>query len=94
LVGKNYYDNPPEHYGWVVEIDPISGEAKKHTSMGRMAHECATTTSAKDGRVVVYTGDDTVNEHLYKFISDSQDNLNKGTLYVANLEAGDLVSVR
>jgi secreted PhoX family phosphatase len=31
---ENFYDNPPEHYGWVVEIDPISGEAKKHTSMG------------------------------------------------------------
>jgi len=88
LGWENYYDNPPEHYGWVVEIDPISGEAKKHTSMGRMAHECATTTRAKDGRVVVYTGDDSPNEHLYKFISDSHDNLNKGVLYVANLEAG------
>ena len=53
--------------------------------MGRMAHECATTTRAKDGRVVVYTGDDSPNEHLYKFISDSHDNLNKGVLYVANL---------
>jgi uncharacterized protein len=88
---ENYYDNPPEHYGWVVEINPISGEAKKHISMGRMAHECATTTRAKNGKVVVYTGDDTVNEHLYKFISESEDNLETGVLYVANLETGDWV---
>lgn len=88
---EKYYDNPPEHYGWVVEIDPISGEAKKHTSMGRMAHECATTTRAKNGKIVVYTGDDSVNEHLYKFISESEDNLDKGVLYVANIERGEWI---
>ncbi|MCE2963154.1 MAG: PhoX family protein [Chitinophagales bacterium] len=88
---EKFYDNPPEHYGWVVEINPISGEAKKHISMGRMAHECATTTRAKNGKVVVYTGDDTNDEHLYKFISDAEDNLDTGVLYVANLESGDWV---
>lgn len=86
---ENHFENPPEHYGWVVEINPITGEAKKHISMGRMAHECATTTRAKNGKVVVYTGDDTNDQHLYKFISDSEDNLDKGVLYVANLERGE-----
>ena len=59
--------------------------------MGRMAHECATTTRAKNGKVVVYTGDDTNNEHLYKFISEAEDNLDKGILYVANLDTGNWV---
>lgn len=90
---EDYYNNPPEHYGWVVEINPLTGEAKKHTSMGRMAHECATTTRAKNGKVVVYTGDDTPDEHLYKFISNSEDNLDTGTLYVANLELGQWMAL-
>lgn len=90
---ENYYNNPPEHYGWVVEINPYTGQAKKHTSMGRMAHECATTTRAKNGKVVVYTGDDTAGEHLYKFISDTDNSLDTGQLYVANLEKGEWVSL-
>lgn len=80
--------SPPEHYGWVVEVDPITGKAKKHTVLGRFAHECATVTRAKDGRVVVYSGDDSNNECLYKFVSDSSQNLQSGTLFVANTEQG------
>lgn len=87
------YDMPPEHYGWVVEIEPPTGKAKKLTSLGRMAHECAAVTRAKNGKVVAYTGDDTINEHLYKFISDSTDSLEKGKLYVANLEKGQWISL-
>ena len=30
-----FYDYPPEHYGWVVEIDPKEGIAKKHIALGR-----------------------------------------------------------
>ncbi len=29
-----FYDNPPEHYGWVVEIDPKDGSAQKHIALG------------------------------------------------------------
>ena len=39
---ENYYDNPPEHYGWVVEVDPKTGNAQKHIALGRFAHECCT----------------------------------------------------
>ena len=85
---EKYYDQPPEHYGWVVEVNPNTGEAKKHTSMGRFCHECATTTFDMSGRLVVYSGDDSSNEFLYKFISDQTTSLDKGTLYVANLEQG------
>ncbi|MEO0336533.1 MAG: alkaline phosphatase PhoX, partial [Pseudomonadota bacterium] len=79
---------PPEHYGWVVEIDPKTKKAKKHTSIGRYAHECATVTRAKDGRIVVYSGDDANDEFIYKMISNSKESLNKGTLYVANTKSG------
>ena len=80
---------PPEHYGWVVEVNPQTGEAVKHIGLGRMAHECATVQELKDGRLVVYTGDDTNDEHLYKFISSKPGSLKEGTLYVANIEKGN-----
>ena len=55
LIGwDRYLDYPPEHYGWVVEVDPFSGAAKKLTALGRFAHEGAPVTEAGDGRPVVY----------------------------------------
>lgn len=83
----NFYSNPPEHYGWVVEIDPQSGESKKHIALGRCAHECATVKQLEDGRLVVYTGDDANDECLYKFIGSVPNSLDEGTLYVANMDA-------
>lgn len=82
------YPLPPQHYGWVVEIEPLTGKSKKLISLGRCAHECAAVTKAKNGKIVAYTGDDQPNEHLYKLISDSDNSLEKGKLYVANLEKG------
>jgi len=90
---EKYYDFPPEHYGWVVEVNPKTGEAKKHTSLGRFCHECATTTYDTFGNLVVYSGDDTVDEFLYKFISNDKTSLDKGTLYVANIDKGEWVSL-
>jgi secreted PhoX family phosphatase len=86
---EKFDKRPPEHYGWVVEIDPKTKKAKKHTSIGRYAHECATVTQAKDGRIVVYSGDDANDECIYKMISNSKDSLNKGTLYVADTKKGE-----
>lgn len=83
-----HYSHPPEHYGWVVEIEPKTGVAKKLVGLGRFSHEGACTIRARDGRVVVYMGDDANDECFYKFISDSTDSLDSGTLYVANLESG------
>lgn len=81
---ENFYDYPPEHYGWVVEINPKDGIAQKHIALGRFAHECCTLYQLEDKRVVAYTGDDSNNEHLYKFISSKPDSLKEGTLYVAD----------
>ncbi|MFD2568128.1 PhoX family protein [Pseudotenacibaculum haliotis] len=85
---ENFYDYPPEHYGWVVEINPKDGKAQKHVALGRFAHECCTLYELEDKRVVAYTGDDKVNEHLYKFISSKPGSLKEGTLYVADTKNG------
>lgn len=90
---KHYKENLPEHYGWVVEVNLKTGESKKLVSLGRCAHECAQVWTAKDGRLVVYTGDDKNDEHIYKFISKVPGSLTEGTLYVANTEKGDWLSL-
>ena len=83
-----YYDYPPEHYGWVVEVNPTDGTAQKHIALGRFAHECCTVYELADKRVVAYSGDDKNNEHLYKFISSAPGSLKEGTLYVADTVNG------
>lgn len=82
------YDRHPSHYGWVVEINPWNRKAKKLTALGRFAHEGATCVKAKDGRTVVYMGDDSQDQCLYKFISAKPDSLEQGTLFVAQIETG------
>lgn len=84
LGWENFYNYPPEHYGWVVEVNPKDGSAQKHIALGRFAHECCTLYELEDKRVVAYTGDDSNNEHLYKFISSKPSSLKEGTLYVAD----------
>lgn len=95
-------DNDSDRFGYVVEIDPFAPDSEpvKRTALGRIKHENAEVVLAADGRVVIYMGDDEVNEHVYKFVSARpyQANpdvrgtvvgelLNEGTLYVARFEA-------
>jgi secreted PhoX family phosphatase len=89
----HYTENRPEHYGWVVEVNLKTGDAKKLVALGRCAHECAQVHKASDGRLVVYTGDDKNDEHIYKFISKKPGSLKEGTLYVANTEKGEWLSL-
>ncbi|GAB4533835.1 MAG: hypothetical protein Tsb0024_03330 [Ruegeria sp.] len=77
----------------MVEIDPTDPESTpvKRTGLGRFKHENAAVELARDGRVVVYMGDDERGEYLYRYVSngiytpggETAGLLDDGTLYVA-----------
>jgi hypothetical protein len=84
----DYFPLPPEHYGWVVEVDPFTGKAVKRNALGRFEHECATIKMGRKKNPVVYMGEDRKFGFLYKFIASKPNSLESGTLYVANTEQG------
>ena len=62
----------------------------KRTALGRFRHEAATTVINKDGRAVVYTGDDGRFEYLYKFVSTGRYDSGNRTSNIGLLDAGTL----
>lgn len=83
-----HFPLPPEHYGWVVEVNPFTGKAVKRIALGRFPHEGAKFQLSKNGIPVVYMGEDRPGGFIYKFVSSQKNSLEKGTLYVANTEKG------
>lgn len=88
------YRNEANTYGYMVEIDPFTPEAKpqKRTALGRFGHEGVIFAPAVEGKpVVCYSGDDSRFEYIYKFVSSQPYSaataggylLDEGTLYVA-----------
>jgi len=63
--------NECHRFNWIVEIDPFDARSVpvKHTALGRFRHEGAETIVNKDGRVVIYSGDDSPREYIYRFVS-------------------------
>jgi secreted PhoX family phosphatase len=93
----NVEPNEPNRFGYVTEIYPYlpTSTPVKRTALGRLKHEGAWVQEARDGRVVVYTGDDEINEYIYRYISRLPwrasfargiHPLDDGTLYVARFD--------
>jgi secreted PhoX family phosphatase len=93
-------------YGYVTEIDPFTGDAVKHTALGRIHHENVAIALGPGGHVIAYTGDDApaADGMFFKYVSnkpyrrgmsrsDAMKLLADGQLYVAQwLPAANVVS--
>lgn len=89
------YRNEPNHFGWIVEIDPFdpSSTPIKRSMLGRFAHEGIVFAPPVEGEpLVAYSGDDARFEYIYKFVSAQP--YHRATASGALLDTGTLYAAR
>ena len=72
--GSDDYRNELNTMGYIVEMDAYDKTklAKKRTALGRFAHESAAFGKPVAGKpLAVYMGDDSRNEYIYKYVSNT-----------------------
>jgi hypothetical protein len=84
--------NEPNRFGWIVEIDPFDASSVpvKHSALGRFRHEGAECLVNKDGRIVIYSGDDARFDYVYRFVSDGHYDAGDRKANITLLSAGTL----
>ncbi|MGH1536703.1 MAG: PhoX family protein [Gammaproteobacteria bacterium] len=88
----NKHPQAAMHAGWIVEIDPYDSSFTpiKRTALGRCKHEGCDVHVNKDGRVVIYMGDDQVFEYVYRFVSKNKFQAGQSKHNMGLLDEGDL----
>lgn len=80
----------PEDFGWIVEVNPVTGAVQKHYAMGRFSHEGAT---VMPDQKTVYMGDDFRGGAVFKFVADKAGDLSEGQLYAYKMETNSWLAV-
>jgi secreted PhoX family phosphatase len=86
----------PNRFGWIVEVDPFDPMAApiKRTALGRFRHEAATPIVNRDGRVVVYLGEDRAWGYVFRFVSRGRFDASAGVANGRLLDDGVLSVAR
>ena len=88
----NKHPQAAMHAGWIVEIDPYdpSSIPIKRSALGRCKHEGCGVHINKDGRIVVYMGDDQAFEYIYRFVSKNKFRSGQRENNMSLLDEGEL----
>lgn len=90
------HPNELNRFGWIVEYDPRNPASApvKHTALGRFEHEGATVACRAGKPLVVYSGDDSENQFIYRYVSTADYLPEQGAANTALLSAGTLYCAR